>query len=154
MCIHTNMHCTLNTCCTSSCYICSHALLKPSVFLPFLFVAMKCNMCQQFASFRARSEGDPFTWWCTECYDAHEHQDLPHDIEHPVLCIACKEQPASIRIRSQSQTSQVYWCYTCFERADHEEEVDDMLIADVDDPSDEQSSEDPDDVESLSLIHI
>ena len=43
---------------------------------------MKCKMCQQVANFRARNEGEPFEWWCKWCYDVHEHQQIPDDIEH------------------------------------------------------------------------
>ena len=105
---------------------------------------MKCHICSGQAMFRARGEGDPFTWWCQLCYDAHAHHNLPHDIEHPPLCILCKDQPASFRISSESKTSWEYLCYACFEKFDHDEEIDDMLFADVDDPSesDEPEAED------------
>ena len=120
-------------------------MLKPIVILPFVFVAMKCNMCQQVANFRARSEGEPFEWWCKQCYDAHEHQQLPDDIEHPTLCIECNDQPASCRIKSPLKECWEYWCYSCFEQWDHPEKLDDMVIVDLDSPSDEYSdeSEDP-----------
>jgi hypothetical protein len=125
-------------------------LLKTIVILPFFFVfAMKCKMCQQVANFRARNEGEPFEWWCKWCYDVHEHQQIPDDIEHQTLCIHCKDQPASCRIKSPLKACWEYWCYTCFERFDHKEDFDDFAIVDLDAPSDEYSdeSEDPHDHE-------
>ena len=109
-----------------------------------LFFAMKCNMCQQLANFRARSEGEPVEWWCKWCYDAHEHQQLPDDIEHPTLCIECNDQPASCRIKSPLKECWEYWCYSCFEQWDHPETLDDMVIVDLDSPSDEYSDESED----------
>jgi hypothetical protein len=130
---------------------CSHfCLLKTIVILPCFFVfAMKCKMCQQVANFRARNEGEPFEWWCKWCYDVHEHQQIPDDIEHQTLCIHCKDQPASCRIKSPLKACWEYWCYTCFERFDHKEDFDDFAIVDLDAPSDEYSdeSEDPHDHE-------
>ena len=96
------------------------AILQPcfaqaNCHIAISFVAMKCNMCQQLANFRARREGEPFEWWCKQCYDAHEHQTVPDDIEHQTLCITCNDQPASCRIKSPLKTSWEYWCYSCFE---------------------------------------
>ena len=113
-CIHTNIHCTLNTCCTSNCYIAA-MLCSSQLSHCHLFFAMKCKRCQQLANFMARSEGEPFEWWCKWCYDAHEHKKLPDDIEHQTLCIQCKDQPASCRIRSPLKACWEYWCYTCFD---------------------------------------
>ena len=121
-------------------------LLKTIVILPcFVLFAMKCKLCQQVANFRARNEGEPFEWWCKWCYDVHEHQQIPDDIEHQTLCIHCKDQPASCRIKSPLKACWEYWCYTCFERFDHKEDFDDFDIVDLDAPSDEYSdeSEDP-----------
>ena len=98
-------------------------------------------MCQQLANFRARIEGEPFDWWCKQCYDAHEHRKLQDDIEHQTLCIQCKDQQASCRIKSPPEACWEYWCYTCFERFYHQDEHDDFVSVELNDPSDEYSDE-------------
>ena len=108
---------------------------------------MKCNMCGMQAKFRARSIGCTFLWWCQVCYDAHDHKDLPHDKDFPILCHKCNDQPASFRVQSQLKPWWSYWCYTCFEQDEHDgESLDDPFVWHVlDSASDSNEDEKVDD---------
>ena len=116
---------------------------------------MKCNVCGLSATFRARaiaepfSSAEPFSWWCQACYDVMEHDDLPHDIEDPILCCHCDDLPATMRIQSPSNSS--YWCFLCYERAEHGDEP--HHVHDLDSASDESDQEDEDELamDSASL---
>ena len=108
---------------------------------------MKCNMCDMQAKFRARSIGCTFLWWCQVCYDAHDHKDLPHDKDFPILCHKCNDQPASFKVQSQLKPWWSYWCYTCFEQDEHDgESLDDPFVWHVlDSASDSNEDEKVDD---------
>ena len=104
---------------------------------------MKCNLCGQESMFRARPIGKPFLWWCQACYDTHQHPDLPHDTEWPLLCHDCREQPANFRSKGKVEPWWKYWCYTCFERTDdHLDDVADIEVRDLDSASEDELDDD------------
>ena len=103
---------------------------------------MKCNMCDEVASFRARRVNCPFIWWCQSCYDAHQHKDLPHDIEWPIMCHHCNDLPATCRAKSVLNPNWLYWCYHCFERHPHQEPLEDMTYVDLESASEEDVAND------------
>ena len=85
----------------------------------------------------------PFTWWCQACYDAKSHANLPHDIEHPIMCLHCQDLPATLRVRSvHNCAAPTYWCHICYERVEHEDEP--HHVQDLDSASDESDQDDDD----------
>ena len=118
---------------------------------------MKCNMCGELGQFRARPIAmSSFYWWCQECYNHHDHQDLPHDVEHPILCWKCAELPATMWVENvaslpgQHIGARTYWCHVCYisDEITMPHRVHDMDSASEDD--DDQDSELDDDASSCS----
>ena len=94
-------------------------------------------MCPNVAPFRARGEGKPFIWWCQKCYERHEHVDLPHDTEYPIICHQCNDLPSTCRIKSVLNPHWLYWCYPCYAHHEHHEPIEDITYMDLDSASED-----------------
>ena len=109
---------------------------------------MKCSICgiSNNSNFKCRNANEPFHWFCIACYDdKYVGSARAQQIEHPILCIACKELPASMRSKAQDANqcqAWKYWCHLCYERTEHKD--DPHIIHDLD------SASDPDDCDSDS----
>ena len=119
-------------------------------------VAMKCNACarQAIGNFRARDEGEPFLWWCNDCYGTtFAGIVVAHDIEHPIICCECHELPADLRSQSKAMPDWRYWCHVCYERYEHEDFL--HNVHDFDSASDEsdQYEESDDGLELDDELH-
>ena len=125
-----NIHCT-----HCSKFVCSSCMPLASAYQ-----VMECHACGIYAKFRARSHGEPFQWWCHDCYQFcfQEHERVAHDIEDPVICCQCNVLPATCRVHplvkqvwrgkmvqnhlvgsallGQDGSTTTYWCQICYER--------------------------------------
>ena len=139
-CIHTSIHCTLNTCCTSKCYIAA-MLCSSQLWYCNLFCCNEVQHVSTVCHFQGKRWRRtiwmvvPTVLWCTWA------QKIPDGIEHTTLCIECNDQPASCKVKSTFKACWECWCYSCFEQLDHQEEFDDVVIVDLNGPSDEYSDE-------------
>ena len=98
---------------------------------------MRCNVCHNVAAFRARGEGKPFIWWCNVCYGRHDHADLPHDTDYPIMCHQCNDLPSTCRIKSVLNPDWLYWCYPCYANHEHHEPIEDITYMDLDSASED-----------------
>ena len=109
------------------------------------YQVMDCSACGCKANFRARSDGEPFQWWCHDCYKFcfQEHERVLHDIENPVICCKCHVLPATCRVHTtllwQDGSKTTYWCHGCYEREENHEP---HHVCDLDSASDSPSEED------------
>ena len=135
--IETSKLATNHTCTCNVCFTVKHCFLVQ----PFFWGHMQCKVCGNDASFRCRAIGQPFLWWCLGCYTDTNHEDLPHDLEYPIMCFNCGEEPAGFRVQSvHGEGEAMYWCYNCYERVDHPDGP--HHIHDLDKASDEDEDED------------
>ena len=108
------------------------------------YQVMDCNACGGKANFRARSDGEPFQWWCHDCYQFCflEHERVAHDISDPIICCECDVLPATCRVHTTvlwHGPKTTYWCHTCYERHENHEP---HHVYDLDSASDPPSEED------------
>ena len=135
------------------CTHCSKFVGSSCVPLTSAYQVMDCSACGCKANFRARSDGEPFQWWCHDCYKFcfQEHErvlhdienPVIHDIENPVICCKCHVLPATCRVHTtllwQDGSKTTYWCFGCYERDEHHEP---HHVCDLDSASDSPSEED------------
>jgi len=111
---------------------------------------MECNVCAKpdMSNFRARAEGEPFKWYCHECYDFIfcDGSGATHEIDHPILCYQCAKALADLRCQSKAMPDWVYWCYGCYETFEHTDLPHD--ISDVDSASSDQEDKSDGELES------
>ena len=114
-----------------------------------LICNMKCNQCKMNATFRARNAttGGIFAWWCQSCFKFHQlsNHDVVFDVDFPIMCHKCKDQPASLRAKTKQLPVWLYWCYSCHERQSDPGPSDDMIVFDLDSASEAASEDDVDD---------
>ena len=89
-----------------------------------------------------RAIAQQLSCWPTACYESVEHDDLPLDIEYPILSCNCKDLQSTMRAQSYAPCSQTCWCVPCDERAEHGDEP--PHVHDPDSASDESEQKDDD----------
>ena len=118
------------------------------------YQVMDCNewtasyICGGKANFRAMIDGEPFQWWCHDCYQFcfHEHERVAHDISDPVICCECHVLPATCRVHTtlflQDCSKTTYWCYACYERHENHEHHHVCDLDSASDPTEKDVEED------------